>query len=151
MKVSLMGLFWTLKMSKSSQLAWCLDQHTLFVAFHPSIQDLCPESKAVSGLGRWEQTELPGMMPSSTSGACIYSSVFPGSALAGVRGAGPHTWYSIQASWEMPHLWKNHERPLTSPAELWNPPPRGLVCSTETQLLPRQRSSLPQPEPAQSP
>lgn len=36
----------------------------------------------------------------------------------GVSGAWPHTWYRSQASWEMPHLWKNHERPLISPAEL---------------------------------
>ena len=66
-----------------------------FPSLHPG--PLCPQSEAVSGLGRWEQTELPGMMPSSTSGACINCWVFPGSALAGVRGAGPCPWYSSQA------------------------------------------------------
>jgi len=95
-----------------------------FLSLYPG--PLCPQSEAVSGLGRWEQTELPGMMPSSTSGACINSWVFPGSALAGVRGAGPYPWYSSQASWEMPHLWKNHERPLASPAAALKPSAEGL-------------------------
>lgn len=51
-----------------------------FPFLHP--QPLCPQLEVVSGLGRWEETELPGMMPSSISGGCINSSVFPGSALA---------------------------------------------------------------------
>ena len=111
-----------------------------FPCLHP--RPLCPQLEVVSGLGRWEETELPRMMPSSTSGGCISSSVFPGSALAGVRGTGPPTWHSSQASWEMPHLRKIHERPLPWPAAALKPSAKGLgVQHRDTASSPREIGS----------
>ena len=122
MKVSLMGLFWTLKMSKSSHLAWRLDQHTLFMAFRPSIQDLFvhnPKQWVAWGGGSKRSSQgwcpAPPQVPASTVGSFPAQLWRESEVLAPAPGTAAR-----------PHLWKNHERPLTSPAAALKPSAEGL-------------------------
>lgn len=98
--------------------------------------------------GWQEETKLPGIKPSSTSGG--YNSVFPGSASVGVTGS--QSWYR---SWTSSGDALTSENSIPSLSlhcqQLWNSQLRDLVCNTGIQLPPLQRAILPQPEPVQSP
>lgn len=144
--VSLMELFWTLQgeQKPTPSLAPSFLPLHFFPLLHP--EPLCSKPEVVSGL---EGERKPCSL--RLSSAPLQVNII-WSFQVGIGGAGSQPWYSSWAAWGDAIISEKAVWIFSlDRQQLGNPQLRDLVCDTEIQLLPLQRSVLPKPELFRSP